>query len=626
MKNRHSIRKSKEKKAPLQLYKEHGPTTKKFIHPLCHIINGERLYYVLLNLKGSVETSRSRLINSLTRYDLFNSACIYHLFGQSDILIRVWSPPEVFKKFEDDLDKSEYTTDKIVFLVGEIDTWYQREIERNEHFWDDLHDTTINNIITNSANLPHHLRCKQQVNKNSIHFYIFLDGAVTLAEDTFTKIKSKLNTKSIRAHIKETAIERISLYSYSTEERRGVLLKAEVKTYTKSSEGLAKLARLLKPIAGKTHTFVCQGTGINQKDELFPVESLHGLESSHGRERLGWKDHGKAAKSWPHTFTSCLLETQEFDEKYFQDQKRDDTSHANADQFDEVKELIKQFHAIVSPHAVDIAKAYKLRPVRAKGPAEKSLEQSKDDVEERYVFDEDWWKLIFDLRKLYKWTAMKNNSRLRAFYMSKFVVFEKILRDSIIPILEGLNQRKRTERKRIAEEFKKLETKLKEVVKLSEDPQKSNDRDDKIGQIINKFVHFLGDGPFLTELSSSEKQAEGESEVGKSAVYEAKTITLWTIKEVLGEIIKLCGTAQCDHERDNIVELQALLLDWIECRNDLMHGKVDSYFNKATTSGIANWSQVMTKYLRFRLRFPVLLVSLQNAVITISAYLRKPAT
>ena len=170
-----------------------------------------------------------------------------------------------------------------------------------------------------------------------------------LSEDLFGQIEGKL--QDFRGKGLFGCIKSISIYSYYNQERRGVLLKAEVANYGKCAEELAELTRQLVPIGGKSVTFVCQQIVNHQGD------GFHAREDLKNSRYMGWKSQGIGSEMWSRMFSESLLETQEFDEDFLQSFRNRGNEHndESVKRHHEAQDFTSRFLLIVQKHCVAIA-------------------------------------------------------------------------------------------------------------------------------------------------------------------------------------------------------------------------------------------------------------------------------
>jgi hypothetical protein len=103
----------------------------KLFHPLCHYINGERLYFILISFRVDVLKRSSAFVKKiLSDFPCLSSSCMYSIFGDLDLLIRFWASDEDVTEI-DACIKS--LSDEIryyrLILVDDANTWYQHKLD-----------------------------------------------------------------------------------------------------------------------------------------------------------------------------------------------------------------------------------------------------------------------------------------------------------------------------------------------------------------------------------------------------------------------------------------------------------------------------------------------------------------
>ena len=120
----------------------------KLYHPICHHINGQRIYYILVSLKplkklnsdNSVFDEIEKLINKdrkpnhndgIERKEksLAASCCAYITYGEHDVLIRAWADEYLIDDFIKELVNQEWYKTHSCNLIHNMSTWYQRDLE-----------------------------------------------------------------------------------------------------------------------------------------------------------------------------------------------------------------------------------------------------------------------------------------------------------------------------------------------------------------------------------------------------------------------------------------------------------------------------------------------------------------
>src|SRR4051812_35892511 len=59
-------------------------------HPVCHFMNGERLYFILVKATGDLGIAEAHLNHALAESGLTASSNAYLIFGNYDFVLRFW--------------------------------------------------------------------------------------------------------------------------------------------------------------------------------------------------------------------------------------------------------------------------------------------------------------------------------------------------------------------------------------------------------------------------------------------------------------------------------------------------------------------------------------------------------
>lgn len=68
--------------------------------PQAHRLYGERLYYVAIRLVNSDTETASRIVERLNEFQP-GGVCAYFIFGEYDLLLRIWALPDIFDQIRD---------------------------------------------------------------------------------------------------------------------------------------------------------------------------------------------------------------------------------------------------------------------------------------------------------------------------------------------------------------------------------------------------------------------------------------------------------------------------------------------------------------------------------------------
>ena len=77
---------------------------KRLYHPICHLIHGEKLYYIVVSFRQDALNSANYLLEKLEELEIINSSCAHFIFGDMDVLIRAGSDEKSINDFKEYLD------------------------------------------------------------------------------------------------------------------------------------------------------------------------------------------------------------------------------------------------------------------------------------------------------------------------------------------------------------------------------------------------------------------------------------------------------------------------------------------------------------------------------------------
>jgi hypothetical protein len=231
-----------------------------FHHPICHFITGERLHYVLLKVKTKLFTAGEKIekVISDSKLGISGSSCAYFIFGDSDVLVRIWATESHLEQFKEEVRKHVPEVEDLrVILIERISTWYQRRIENQQGWHESLDEKAVQAIADH--NVPQTLRTDMELksNRNGVKFFIFIEEPFAKRNYIFRKLQDDLISGQPEFL---QGMDRISLYSYIATDGLGVLIKGEVGEAKQLTSTLLAFAERMKEYAIKTTTFVCAKT------------------------------------------------------------------------------------------------------------------------------------------------------------------------------------------------------------------------------------------------------------------------------------------------------------------------------------------------------------------------------
>ena len=344
----------------------------KIYHPICHFANGERLYYILIDVKTNLFAAQRYVVESLTRYKLKSSSCGYITFGPSDMLLRVWADEDRLADFVQTLRNNRETILNVKpRIIESMRTWYQNQMEKQQAFWDSFKNEPYQNLMNRKFNHYYTaINTKDTRINDGIRFFTFLEEPYGRVSTLFHDLSSYLqNEGSAKYNTHFKNIKQISMYSYQAPNHQGVLLKGQ-------TDNLANLTRcidsLTKDFKVLTTTCLCANRLVNEMDELNPKRSC-----------------------------SFTLEMRKKSVIY----------------------NILKSHDCYKRRFANIENAMALN--------ERICEILTPLVEGFLFYNKQWWSTVDNLRRVYKWVVYQKNAALKGFLMEQYVMLEKEYRDEI---------------------------------------------------------------------------------------------------------------------------------------------------------------------------------------------------
>ena len=341
-------------------------------HPICHYLRGQRLYYILITVETTAADASKFLATALNEVGLSPSACAYWLFGDTDIIIRVWAGEstviDLKKKIKDKINHLEHPIRCL--LVSSMETWYQREIEKKPGWHKSLIPESCVKILKDEP--PEDLRysCGLHDQRSVMRYFIFIKEPSTKNKHLFKELSSMAKSGNDTLF---SADSRISLYSVYSRGFNGVLLKGETDNFSETAQKLVDFASMQKNLGRETTTYICSTNLKKEENNLTQKLTVLNFEVARRRtiENLLLSEE-------------CNASTLNVDAESLK-QERGDTS----DLF--IKGILEQL-----PHI--------------------------------FHYHEEWWPYIKDLRYLYKWVIFQDNEQLMAFLARHYALCENDLR------------------------------------------------------------------------------------------------------------------------------------------------------------------------------------------------------
>jgi len=232
-------------------------------HPICHLINGERLYYVFVASRMNVRDSAQCIdtcMNLVPLRRLKGSFCTYLTFGENDIIIRMWAQERDFANFLSELrNRKREGIDQItVYIMDSMSTWYQREIEATPEWPNKFAPDNVQDLIARNP-LPSYFARQYQplTSREDNVFLLDLNEPYSKDSNLFSELTSSVAEEDQRFQTCFKGIQRISVYSYRCKTHKGVLIKGQTGELSAIAQVTRKVSELFSVDSTVTH--ICFG-------------------------------------------------------------------------------------------------------------------------------------------------------------------------------------------------------------------------------------------------------------------------------------------------------------------------------------------------------------------------------
>jgi hypothetical protein len=342
-------------------------TTRHLIHPACNLLFAQRLHYVFLDVPSNFEEASVVIRRSVRTLHLQDSTCAYFVYGETDILLRIWSDEETLHRLLHEFILREIPgAEYRILLVTNQSTWFQRELEKRSEWGTALEPEKLQGVLS-SGNIPDNLKLVPEATEPlPVKFFMLVEDVGLRNLDIYNEMRQEMEAGGD----KFGGLERLSLYAYETSAGRGILLKGESADFSLTANRLHTLGREvnLKHEATATTTYF-RSARISESEESSVSDQL---------ARLAKLERHEICLNF---LRSILTPRQKLEQ--------DHDSH----------EMSRTFIAEFDKWLIPI---FSLR--------------SK------------WDELLPELRQLFLWTVRREQKLLRAFYLEFFINLEREVR------------------------------------------------------------------------------------------------------------------------------------------------------------------------------------------------------
>ncbi len=233
-----------------------------YYHPICHILNGRRLYFILISIKSSLKKAQDEITDIITGSDMLHakinleleSQCSYFIIGETDILLKIWICEERLAELESRFKTVDSISNFRIILIRNTNTWYERRLSDPIIC---LEKKEINAIISNDGFeavdfppnklklLPPAIKQNSDMSLgSSFKVWIFVDYSHAFREDALGLIEK--NILSEENALKD--INFVSFYRYHTNSKKGIIIKADLDNLSTALDKMFELIHKDHPV------------------------------------------------------------------------------------------------------------------------------------------------------------------------------------------------------------------------------------------------------------------------------------------------------------------------------------------------------------------------------------------
>ncbi len=356
---------------------------REYFHPLVHLVNGQRLYYILIRALQDVRKVVKLIQDEISLRPPFEAhSCAYVVFGEVDIIIRACVADTDLKPFLDRLNQLDLEIDNVV-LVNNSHTWYQHRIEESRKFKTYFQTRVDANQLLHRQEIPEWLkfedRRKPRIKASSrkkktdaepqgpIKYFVFAHETKGSIDPLYDALRKELYESS-------SSEQRISLHKITSQKyESGVLIEGETvdkKTRDPEDAVYALTDRIKALGVYRTTTYVRAKGHVDKHDLYLPEQPVS------NRKRVN-------------TRNAVLSETKQLltDEVYL-------STHSCA-RFIEIVALNNLY-----PHIL--------------------------------VTSADWETVVENTRQIFSWIFHNQNGKLVEFLLSEYARLETTLREALM--------------------------------------------------------------------------------------------------------------------------------------------------------------------------------------------------
>jgi len=345
--------------------------------PIYRLLNGERLYYLLVTSNSTIELAKKYSEIAMEKAKLSNSYCCYVTFGVSDLLIRLWAYEDKLIKLIDSLRNNREVIKNVkVYIMNSMSTWSQRRLEKRRKWPSVIDNNSCERIMR--QDVPEHMSDRfVPEDETTVKYFTFIEEPIKMEVSLYEKIKKIVqgnNTNRRQELFGE--VTHISIYSYDVADRRGVLIKGQASNINKMYKSINNINSRFRV---KTETYI----SCNRLKKGIEFNESLGLPPDNMR---------------PHVIYNLLKSHYCYKRRFENIDKAGDINRRLEEKLSDLFELLFCY------------------------------------------YDDEWWSMVELLRKIYRLTIFQQNSQLINLLREQYVYYEDIFKKRFEKILAMLEK------------------------------------------------------------------------------------------------------------------------------------------------------------------------------------------
>jgi len=241
------------------------------------MLNGRRLYYIILDAHRAISSKEEEIIICLKKYHIEAVSCGYVVFGHEDFLLRIWATETELTSFLSDVSSIQDLEVTDVILISRAEPWYRKQVEASHNWHEPL--STLS-AVDRKKNLASIIFGKpggdfsqltytgssgdKKIEDSCTRFFIFAEEQAQAPKRLINCLNEEYFEKA------ETVNIRPSVYNFYSKlkNKRGMLIKLQAGSFSEGSETVHDIIDYARENGGiNTATYIsCRRIKIESED------------------------------------------------------------------------------------------------------------------------------------------------------------------------------------------------------------------------------------------------------------------------------------------------------------------------------------------------------------------------